>query len=86
MWLALTLLIVAVVVVGLAAYLIAVAVALLDARRSVAGIADALEAVALHTTPLGEKLVTVNGALGALAEGLDAADRHLGRAARACRL
>lgn len=86
MWLTLTLLIVAVVVVGLAAYLIAVALALTEARKNVAGIADALEHVATHTTPLEERLVTINGALSALAVGLDAADGHLGRAARVFRI
>jgi hypothetical protein len=81
-----TLLLVAIVVVGLAAYLIAVEVALLAARRDVARIADALEAVVGHTGPLEEKLVTINGALSALAGGLETAEGHLGRAARAFRL
>jgi hypothetical protein len=49
----------------------------------VARIADALEAVAADVGPLEEKLVTINGALSALAGGLEAADGHLGRAARA---
>jgi hypothetical protein len=86
MWLMLTLLVVAAVVVGLAAYLIAVALALLQARKNVAGIADALEAVARDTAPLEQQLVTINGALSALAAGLESADRHLGRAAVAFRL
>ena len=77
-----TLIIVALVVLVLAGSLALVAMALLDARRSVSAIADALEATARHTTPLEQKLVTINGALSALAGGLDAADRHLGRAAR----
>lgn len=81
MWLALTLLVVVLVVGGLAAYLVAVAVALVEARRNVAGIADALEAVARHTGPLEERLVTINGALSALAAGLDGAEGHLARAA-----
>jgi hypothetical protein len=82
----LTLVLAAVVVLGLAAYLTAVAIALLAARRDVTRIADALEAVAAHTAPLEETLVTANGALGVLGDALDAADGHLGRAARACRL
>ena len=82
----LTLLLAAVVVTGLAAYLAAVAWALVQARRSVTRIADALERVAAGTVPLESKLVTVNGALSALAGGLDAADRHLSRAARVFRL
>ncbi len=86
MLLTLTLLAVGVVVVGLAAYLIAVAIALLKARRNVAAIADALEAVAEHTRPLEEKLMTINGALTALAGGLEVADRHLGEAARVFRV
>ena len=39
-----------------------------------------LEAVRDHTAPLPEKLTTINGALGALLGGLEAADRHLHRA------
>ena len=62
----LTLVIVALVVLALAGFLALVAFALLDARKSVGAIADALEAVAAHTTPLEQKLVTINGALGAL--------------------
>jgi hypothetical protein len=69
------------VVLALAGYLIAVAWALLDASRSVASIADGLEAVQAHTRPLEEKLVTINGALSALRDGLGAAERHLLRAA-----
>ena len=86
MLLPVTLGVVALVVVGLVVYLVAVIVALLSTRRSVAGIADALEAVARHTSPLEEKLVTINGALSALLQGLEAADHQLGRAARACGL
>ena len=41
---------------------------------------------AYHTAPLGRKLVTINGALSALDDGLAAADRHLGRAAKVFRL
>ena len=41
-----------------------------------------LEVVRDHTGPLPEKLTTINGALGALLGGLEAADRHVGRAAR----
>ena len=82
----LTLLLVAIVVLGLAAHLAAVAWALVHARHSVTRIADALEAVAGHTAPLESKLVTINGALSALAGGLQTADRHLGRAARVFRL
>jgi hypothetical protein len=86
MLLTLTLVTVALVVLALAGYLIVIAWALLDTRRSVAAIADGLEAVAGHTAPLPEKLTTINGALGALLGGLQAADRHLARAARVFRL
>lgn len=82
----LTVVIVALVVLALAGFLALVAFTLVDARRNVSAIADALEAVSAHTTPLEQKLVTINGALSALAGGLAAADQHLGRAARAFRL
>lgn len=86
MLLTLTLITVALVVLALVGFLVAVIVALVDARRSVTKIADALTAVAANTAPLGNKLVTINGALSALDEGLATADRHLGRAAKAFRL
>lgn len=86
MLLTLTLITVALVVIALAGYLIAIAWALLAARRSVAAIADGLEAVAGHTAPLPEKLTTINGALSQLLTGLQAADRHLGRVATVFRL
>ena len=86
MLLTLTLIIVALVVLVLAGALAFVAVALMDARRNVTAIADALEATARNTGPLEQKLVTINGALSALGGGLSAADGHLGRAARAFRL
>jgi hypothetical protein len=86
MLLILTLVTVAAVVIVLAGYLIAIAWALLHARRDVAAIADGLEAVAGHTATLGEKLTTINGALGALLGGLESADAHVGRAARVFRI
>lgn len=86
MLLTLTLVTVALVVLALAGYLIAIAWALLQAKRSVAAIADGLEAVKGHTRPLPEKLQTINGALVALLGGLTAADGHLGRAAKVFRL
>jgi len=81
MLLPLTLITLALVVLALAGYLIAIAWALLDTRRSVAAIADGLEAVRDHTGPLPEKLTTINGALGALLGGLETANRHLERTA-----
>ena len=86
MLITLTLITVALVVLALAGFLALVAFGLLQARKSLSAIADALEAVATHTTPLEQKLVTINGALRALAGGLASADQHLGRAARAFRL
>ncbi|MBA3761217.1 MAG: hypothetical protein H0X07_11880, partial [Gemmatimonadales bacterium] len=55
MLLTLTLITVALVVLALAGYLIAIAWALLQAKRSVAAIADGLEAVVGTTQPLPEK-------------------------------
>ena len=86
MLLTLTLITVALVVVALAGYLIAIASQLSAAQRSIAAIADGLEAVAGHTQPLPEKLTTINGALVQLLTGLQLADRHLGRVASAFKL
>ena len=86
MLLTLTLITVALVVLALAGYLIAIAWALTRAKRSVAAIADGLEAVVGHTQPLPEKLTTINAALEQLLEGLRAADGHLGRIAGVFRL
>ena len=86
MLLTLTLITVALVVIALAGYLIAIAWALVNAKRSVAAIADGLEAVAGHTQPLPERLTTINGALTQLLSGLQAADRHLGRVATVFKL
>ena len=86
MLLTLTLVTVFLVVVALAGYLSAVAWALWDASRSIAAIADGLEAVKGHTALVGEKLATINGALSALCGGLQAVDGHLGAAARVFRL
>lgn len=86
MLLILTLITVALVVLALAGYLIAIAWSLMQARRSVTAIANGLEAVAGHVTPLPEKLTTINGALSQLLAGLQAADRHLGRVATVFKL
>ena len=86
MLLTLTLITVALVVVALAGYLIAIAWQLIAAKPSVAAIADGLEAVARHTNPVPEKLTTINGALSQLLAGLQAADRHLGRVATVFKL
>lgn len=86
MLLILTLITIALVVVALAGYLAAIAWSLVQTRRSVAAIADGLEAVAGHVAPLPEKLTTINGALAQLLAGLQAADRHLGRVATVFKL
>jgi len=86
MLLMLTLVTVALVVFALAGYLTLVAISLVRASRSVRAIADGLEIVQRHTRPLEEKLVTINGAVTALRDGLAAADDHLGRAAQVFRL
>ncbi len=86
MLLILTLFTVALVVIALAGYLIGIAWQLVAAKRSIAAIADGLEAVAGHTAPLPEKLTTINGALVQLLTGLQSADRHLGRVATVFKL
>ena len=82
----LTLITVGLVVLALAGYLSAIAVALTSARKSVAAIADGLEAVQGHTMPLPSKLTTINTALTQLLAGLRTADGHLGRAANVFKL
>ena len=82
----LTLITVALVVLALAGYLIAIAWSLVQTRKIVKAIADGLEAVAGHTRPLPEKLTTINDALTQLLAGLQAADRHLGRVATVFKL
>lgn len=86
MLLTLTLITVALVVLALAGYLILIAVALTRAKRSVAAIAEGLEAVAGHAEPLPDRLETINGALSSLLHGLRSADGHLVRAARVFKL
>lgn len=81
MLLTLTLVTVAVVVLVLVVYLLLILAALRDARRSVTAIADGLEAVERHTAPLPGHLITINGGLSALLQGLRAADGHLARVA-----
>ena len=86
MLLTLTLITVALVVIALAGYLILIAWALTNAKKSVAAIADGLEAVAGHTEPLPDRLDTINGALSALLAGLESADGHVMRAATVFKL
>ena len=81
MLLTLTLAVVAIVVAVLVVYLLLIIRALRDALKSVAAIADGLEAVQRHSAPLPAHLTTINGGLSALLQGLRGADRHLARAA-----
>lgn len=81
MLLTLTLATLVVVVLVLVVYLLLILSALRDARRSVAAIADGLEAVAQQSAPLPPHLTTINGGLSALLDGLRAADGHLARVA-----
>jgi hypothetical protein len=82
----LTLVTAALVVVALAGYLVGVVLALRRTRRSLTAIADGLEQVARVTRPLEEKLVTINGALSALAAGLEAAAGSVARLEKTFRL
>jgi hypothetical protein len=81
MLLTFTLATVAIVVAVLVLYLLLIIRALRGALKSVAAIADGLEAVQRHSAPLPTHLTTINGGLSALLQGLRGADGHLGRVA-----
>lgn len=68
---------VAVVVGVLAAYLILIAAALIRANRNLHKLISGLEAVRDNTAPLAADLTAINGAAGALRDGLMAVDEHL---------
>jgi len=85
MLLPLTLVVIAIVVLALAGYLIAIAVALIRARRNVARLAGGLEAIASQVQPLGDQLKTTNAALGELLAALATVDHHLLGVARLLR-
>jgi len=85
MLLTLTLVVIAIVVLALAGYLIAVAAALMGARRNVARLAGGLETIASQVAPLGDQLNTTNAALGELLEALGTVDHHLLGVARLLR-
>ncbi len=72
-----TIAVTALVVLVLVAYLVAVALALTRANRSLAQLAEGLEAIESHSRPLPEQLTTINGALAALLGGLRSVDGHL---------
>jgi hypothetical protein len=85
MLLPLTLVVIGLVVAALAGYLVAVAVALVRARRNVAQLAGGLEAIAGHVAPLQDRLGPINAALAELLATLDVVDRHLLGVARVLR-
>ncbi len=72
-----TLLVAALVVLVLVGYLVAVALALGRANRSLAQLAGGLEAIESHSRPLPGQLTTINGALSTLLGGLRSVDGHL---------
>lgn len=76
-----TLAVVAVVVLALAGYLIAVAVALIRARSNVSDLADGLEAVADATAVLDDRIRSINEAMGPVATSFRAVDEDLDDAA-----
>lgn len=82
-WVMLTLATVSLVVLAVTVYLIGITFTLLETRRDISDTADVLESIARHTAPLEQQLVTVNGALSALAAEFETVDRHLGRATAA---
>lgn len=79
----LTLAVIAAIVLALAGYLIATALALLQARNNVARLADGLEAVAGHTAPLADRVGTIDGALRQIAAEFGAVEANLTGAADA---
>ena len=72
-----TLAVAALVVLALVFYLVAVALALTRANRSLAQLAAGLEMIESHSGPLPEHLTAINGALAALSDGLRSVDGHL---------
>lgn len=81
----LTLLLVAVVVLVLVTYLLAIIVALVDARRSLKRLAGGLAAIRDHTAPLGRHMGGINGGLGTLLQRLLAVDGDLAAIVRVAR-
>ena len=73
----LTVIAVAIVVIVVATYLIAVIVALSRANRHLWRLAGGLEAIEANTRPLAGHLSTINGAAGKLLAGLKQVDEHL---------
>lgn len=76
-----TLAVLALVVLTLAGYLIAVAVALIRARSNVSDLAEGLEAVADATGVLDDRIGSINEAMGPVAASFRAVDENLDDAA-----
>ncbi len=73
----LTIAAIAVVVVVVAGYLIAIIYYLARANRHLWKLADGLEAIETNTRPLAGHLTKINGAAGQLLAGLRKVDGHL---------
>ncbi len=78
----LTLFLVAVVVLVLVAYLVAIAYFLRRADRNLVQLLDGLQAIRGHVRPLPEDLGTINAALRQVRLNLLGSDSHLAAAAR----
>lgn len=79
----LTLAVVGAVILVLAGYLVAIAYMLVQAKRNVARIADALEEIAVLTEPLEGGVGAVAGALETIEDGFASVDAKMDDAARA---
>ena len=67
----------AAIVIVLVVYLVLIILALWRAGNNLAALAGGLQEVVDNTAPLADHLTTINGALGALDEGLDSVDDNL---------
>ncbi len=81
-----TLVATALVVLVLVFYLTGILIALIRAGNRLAAIAAGLQQVAGHTQPLGDRVGTINNALGELHTGLRSIDQELVGIARVFRL
>lgn len=73
----LTIVALAVVIVVIAGYLLAIIASLRRAARDLWQLAEGLEAVEANTRPLAQHLSAINGAAGQVLGGLKQADEHL---------
>lgn len=67
----------AAIVIVLVVYLVLIILALWRAGNHLAALAGGLQEVVDNTAPLADHLTTINGALGALDEGLNSVDDNL---------